>query len=143
MVKITAVTVEMAEFSDNTLLMRQKAGQETRPNQALKGIYKYLIVQDFVDVFRKDSTMEQIIERLQDPNRRWGVDGVVENPEVIVSNESFAHKVGNARNLSADNVSVKNNAFVFAETIEGGNYKVVKTVDLKKNKILALQIQLV
>jgi hypothetical protein len=143
MVKVTAVTVEMAEFSDNTLLMRQKAGQETRPNQALKGIYKYLVVQDFADVFRKDSTMEEIIERLQDPARRWGVDGVIENPEVIERGESFEHKTGNARNLSAGSVTVKNNTFVFAETIDDGNYKVVKTVDLKKNKILGLQIQLV
>jgi hypothetical protein len=137
-------TFEQAIFSDGTVVLRQRPSIAARPVSELRDIYKGLmVIQDFIKVFRKGSTVPEIIERLQDPNRKWGVDGFVDGPVFNKAPATFEYKTGNCRLVNGEPVLVAGKVIATTDDIPDGKYITRKKIDLTTGKIVGLEIQFV
>jgi hypothetical protein len=138
---------EVAKFSDGTELLRQRPERNTNnPNPRVQAVYKgNLSFQVFMRLLAKGSTVDVIIERLNDPNLKTsdeGTVGSVQAPPV-----TFEHKKGASWKFHAGKLIVKDGVFTFAFTtpviIPDGEYEVVKFVKPVGEQLTALEIQLV
>jgi hypothetical protein len=139
---VKEASVEVATFSDGTIIKRQRPETANNSNRTILPLFnRPMDGQTFIQVFKKGVTEAQIVELLQDSDFDWTSDGQVVHPAPQGA-ATFESKCQQAVKLPAGTVIVKQGHFVFSG-IPDGEYKIFKTMNRQSQQIYSVEIQFV
>jgi hypothetical protein len=143
-VSVKDITVEVATFSNGTIIKRQRPETANNSNPSILPLFnRPMDGQTFIRVFKKGVTISQIVQILEDPDFNWTSDGEVVHPAPRGA-ATFESKCQHRFERPAGIVVVKNGSMIISNLdVPDGEYQSIDTANRQTGQLYKTEIRFV